>query len=180
MLMSTYRTSNLLKRMIDIDANICLKFNQTSHWPGVACFFSTISRLGDGIIWYIVMLLLPIIYGWQAIAAALHMFVVGLITLAVYKIVKKLTGRQRPCTRHNNVNLAAPMLDQYSFPSGHTMHAVSFTVIATSYFPDLAILLYPFTVLVALSRMILGLHYPTDVLIGVILGAGIASFSLNI
>jgi membrane-associated phospholipid phosphatase len=55
-------------------------------------------------------------------------------------------------------------LDEFSFPSGHTLHAVSFTIVALAYYPWLAPLLVPFTAGVALSRVVLGLHYPSDVL----------------
>ncbi|HNW79764.1 MAG TPA: phosphatase PAP2 family protein, partial [Candidatus Competibacteraceae bacterium] len=71
-------------------------------------------------------------------------------------------------------------LDEYSFPSGHTLHAVSFSIIAVYYYPVLAWLVLPFTVLVALSRLVLGLHYPSDVLAGILLGAALASLTLQI
>jgi undecaprenyl-diphosphatase len=66
-------------------------------------------------------------------------------------------------------------LDEYSFPSGHTMHAVAFTLLAVVAFPGLAWVLVPFTVLVALSRLVLALHYPSDVLAGAVLGGALAS-----
>jgi len=69
-------------------------------------------------------------------------------------------------------------LDQFSFPSGHTLHAVAFTTIAIAHYPQLAFLLIPFAFLVALSRMVLGLHYPSDVLAGAAIGAAIAGISL--
>jgi undecaprenyl-diphosphatase len=68
----------------------------------------------------------------------------------------------------------------YSFPSGHTLHAVAFTLVALAYWPWLAPLLVPFTLLTAASRVALGLHYPSDVLAGASLGAGIAAASLAI
>jgi undecaprenyl-diphosphatase len=54
-------------------------------------------------------------------------------------------------------------LDEFSFPPD-TLHAVSFTIVALAYYPWLAPLLVPFTLGVALSRVVLGLHYPSDVL----------------
>ena len=49
-----------------------------------------------------------------------------------------------------------------------------FSVVAIAFYPMLAWLLVPFTVLVAISRVVLGLHYPSDVLAGAALGALIA------
>ncbi|HYR36596.1 MAG TPA: phosphatase PAP2 family protein, partial [Burkholderiales bacterium] len=71
---------------------------------------------------------------------------------------------------------AAP-LDAFSFPSGHTLHAVAFTLVALNYYPALAPTLVAFTLLTAGSRVVLGLHYPSDVLAGAALGAGIAAAS---
>ncbi|MFP4516233.1 MAG: phosphatase PAP2 family protein, partial [Desulfovibrionales bacterium] len=65
-------------------------------------------------------------------------------------------------------------LDWYSFPSGHTLHAVSFTIVVMAYFPVLGLVLIPFSVLIALSRLVLGLHYPSDVLAGSCIGAMVA------
>ena len=53
-----------------------------------------------------------------------------------------------------------------------------FTTVALAWFPTLAVLLLPFTVLVALSRMVLGLHYPTDVICGAAIGFGLAHAAL--
>jgi len=75
------------------------------------------------------------------------------------------------------VRAGAEPLDAFSFPSGHTLHAAAFSIIAISYYPALAWLLIPFSVLVALSRVVLGLHYPSDVLAGAALGAIIARVS---
>jgi len=93
-------------------------------------------------------------------------------------MLKGTTRRERPYHWATGITAAVPLLDRYSFPSGHTLHAVSFTVVALHYYPQLAWILVPFTLLVASSRVVLGLHYPSDVLaavgIGFVLGyAGI-------
>ena len=62
--------------------------------------------------------------------------------------------------------------------SGHTLHAVSFTVVALAWYPWLALPLVPFTASVAVSRVVLGLHYPSDVLAALGLGSVLALASL--
>jgi undecaprenyl-diphosphatase len=71
----------------------------------------------------------------------------------------------------------AAVLDRFSFPSGHTLHAVGFSLVACSYYPGLEILLWLFTLLTGVSRVALGLHYPSDVVAGGALGALIAGAS---
>ena len=71
-----------------------------------------------------------------------------------------------------------PPLDRYSFPSGHTMHAVASYGRPWRIFPALSWTLVPAAGLIALSRVVLGLHYPTDVLAGAAIGALLAASGL--
>lgn len=178
--MNTLRQSLFVKRMVAFDLTLCTLFNRASHINVIKTLFAFISRLGDGIFWYTLILLLPFAYGLSAITASFHLLAVGAVALLVYKAIKSLTERPRPCMVKKELLLGTAPLDQYSFPSGHTMHAFSFTLVALHYFPELALLLIPFTVLVALSRMVLALHYPTDVLCGALLGSGLAFTSFTL
>ena len=113
---------------------------------------------------------------WQV----MHMALVGVVCTLLYKLLKKTTVRMRPYQALKRVAVGAVPLDAFSFPSGHTLHAVAFTLVACSYYPALLPLLLPFTLLVALSRVVLGLHYPSDVMAGAGIGALVAMFSLGI
>jgi PAP2 superfamily/ABC transporter, phosphonate, periplasmic substrate-binding protein len=87
--------------------------------------------------------------------------------------------RARPSEVSTSITAITAPLDQYSFPSGHTMHAVAFSIIATGHHPELALVLVPFSSLIALSRMVLGLHYPTDVIAGGMIGGYVASILMR-
>lgn len=136
-----------------------------------------VSRIGDGVFWYALMAVLPLLYGRAGAGASMHMAVAGLVCLLVYRWLKRRTARPRPGGVVADVRTATHVLDEYSFPSGHTLHAVAFTLIAVHHFPPLQLLLVPLCVLIALSRPALGLHYPSDVLAGALLGAGVAGTS---
>lgn len=166
-----------LHQLNDREIPLCLLFNRINRLKPVSRFFAAISRLGDGVFWYVLMLMLPLIYGWQAAQVSLHMGLVALVGLAIYKWLKTSTERVRPFHYNGDIFQNVKALDQFSFPSGHTLHAVSFSWVLLSYYPEWAWLVVPFASLVALSRVILGLHYPSDVLMGAFLGAGLAQGS---
>ena len=167
-----------LARIQAMDTSITRWLNQVHGKSWLTQFFAHISRLGDGVFWYGIMLLLPLMYGNRAIITSLHMAVTGLVALFVYKFLKSRTSRPRPFIANNTIIRCAPALDEYSFPSGHTLHAVAFSIILLSYLPQWFWVVVPFSILIALSRPILGLHYASDVVAGAALGGGIAGISL--
>lgn len=168
-----------LQRILTWDEAWCLRFNRMSSNSSVRSAFRLISRLGDGIFWYVLMLWLLVQYQAAALLPVLHMIGTGLVCTVLYKWLKRKTHRPRPFDAHQAIYCSSPPLDQFSFPSGHTLHAVAFSVVALAYYPALAWLLLPFTALVAVSRLVLGLHYPSDVLAGVLIGATISGLSLG-
>lgn len=173
----SYRMRLYLNRMYRLDSNVCVLVSHTSQYWLVRDCFRVVSRLGDGALWYSLMTGILIINGVQGVTPVLHMAITGLLGTLVYKWLKGKTLRPRPYEVHQDVWLTGKPLDKFSFPSGHTLHAVIFSLVALSYYPQLAMIVLPFTVMIGLSRVVLGLHYPSDVLAGAGIGALIAGLS---
>jgi len=169
---------NLFARFDQAEVSFCLHLNRSAHRLPIRRFFAAISRLGDGIFWYLHLPLLLLMHGMPALGPIVHISLVALIGVLVYKLLKANLVRERPYIASSDILCGSPPLDRYSFPSGHTLHAVSFSILIMYYFPALGWIVLPFAILVALSRVILGLHYPTDVLAGAAIGTALASSSL--
>jgi undecaprenyl-diphosphatase len=177
--MATTRTTAIVNRLYQIDTAICYQINRVSRVHLLREFFTVISRLGNGVFWYALIASIAVLDPQQGYLAAGHMLLTGIAGVVIYKLLKSKTVRPRPFTRHSGIQLCTAPLDQYSFPSGHTLHAFSFTLVACAYYPFLFGPLALFTVLVALSRMILGLHYPTDVAAGIAIGLLLGGISVG-
>ena len=167
-----------LDRFNHLDLALCLQFNRLAHFPLWCRVFQVVSRAGNGVFWYTLMALMIAVDGYAAMPTVGRMVLASLLGLVIYKWLKARTSRPRPCEVYAAVCAAAPALDRFSFPSGHTLHAVSFSLVACSSYPHLALCLYPFAALVAISRPVLGLHYPSDVLAGAAIGIGVSQLVL--
>lgn len=158
------------------ESDLCLRCNRINGRRVIGPFFALISRLGDGAFWYALMLLMPVLYGdWKL---PLVMTITGLASTALYRLIKGRTQRPRPCEAYSMPHLTVAPLDRFSFPSGHTLHAVGFTLLATHAHPELGWFLIPFATMVACSRLVLGLHYPSDVLTGAAIGSFMAASAI--
>jgi len=164
--------NSLIARIDAAEYGMCCRLNRGAHRPIPRRVFQIASRLGDGWVWYALILALPLLYGPSAMALT------GAIGVVLYTLLKRLFVRERPFITHRGISQAAAPLDRYSFPSGHTLHAVSFSWQACAHFPELGWVLLPLTALIAGSRVVLGLHYPSDVLAGATIGAALAELGL--
>ncbi|GAA6144405.1 phosphatase PAP2 family protein [Thalassolituus maritimus] len=164
------RAEFLFRKADHFELSLCQRLNRMGHLRAIRLFFKGISRLGDGVFWYSLALALPLMAGAEGLEKLGHITVTGLICILIYSQLKNRLVRKRPFISFPDIHAHTAPLDKYSFPSGHTMNAVNFAVLFTWAFPPLAYLVVPFALLVALSRVILGMHYPTDVMVGAALG----------
>jgi len=166
-----------LERLSEWERSCTRRLNGGVGIRPVRVLFRAVSRLGNGALWYVLTIALCAA-GRPGLEAAARMAAAGAVGLLAYKLLKAGMPRPRPYRVIAGIRAGIDPLDVFSFPSGHTLHAVAFTIIAVAYFPMLAWALVPFTLLVAVSRVVLELHYPSDVLAGAAIGAGIAEAAL--
>lgn len=137
-----------------------------------------VSMLGDGYFYVIIAALMYFSIGLTTSWLFVTVVAFG-IELIFYKLIKSKTTRPRPYQVDNGIqNLIIPA-DQYSFPSGHTAAATVAAVAFSMAVPMLAPLFILMTGLIGLSRVYLGVHYPSDIVFGFVLGLfSISSASL--
>lgn len=170
----------LRQRLRASDSDWCLRANRWCARGPVLAGFAAVSRLGDGVFWYVLMAAMAVFDGYQGLLVSLHLAATGVVALSIYRLLKHWTRRPRPFAADGRICALVAPLDEFSFPSGHTLHAVAFSLVAMAHYPVLAWLLVPFTVAVAASRVVLGLHYPSDVVAATALGVVLAAVSLSV
>ncbi len=93
------------------------------------------------------------------------------ISYVISEIIKITVNRLRPFLQMENLNIKKIGIDKYSFPSGHTTAAFSIGIMGSLFFPAASVIFIVIAFAVGISRMYLGVHYPTDVFAGSILGS---------
>jgi undecaprenyl-diphosphatase len=155
---------------------LCATANALADVPSIHRIFAFFSKLGDGAAWVLLFITIGL---FRPDAGNLPVVLIGasLVNLGLYKLVKEQTVRNRPCMTWEAITPKEQPLDNYSFPSGHTLHAVTVTLLVLPVLPLLGLILVPVTVMIMLSRIILGLHYPTDVMVAALIGAFVAFYA---
>src|SRR6266851_388567 len=107
---------------------------------------------------------------FEALAAAI---VASALSALLFMWLKRFTGRRRPCQiePHCWATLLPP--DHFSFPSGHTMMAFAVAVSLSLFYPALTIGLLFCALSIAMSRILLGMHFLSDVVVGALIGTGL-------
>lgn len=136
------------------------------------------SKTGDGYLYFALGMLL---WAFEREHGELFLYTALMaygLELPVYVVMKKLFRRPRPCDLLSDMFVHVKPSDKFSLPSGHTAAAWLMASIIVYFYPDFALLACSWAMLIGLSRILLGVHYPTDVLAGMLLGIAIASASL--
>jgi undecaprenyl-diphosphatase len=128
------------------------------------------TRGGDGWLWYALGLSVALFGGEHRAEALLAAGLAVGVGIALFIYLKRLFRRKRPCTMepHCWATLLPP--DQFSFPSGHTITAFAVAFTLGQFYPTLLPVLLFFAASIALSRVVLGMHFLSDVIAGAAIG----------
>ncbi|WP_395374103.1 phosphatase PAP2 family protein [Marinicella sp. W31] len=154
------------------DVSLINKLISYRFYPTLVKASRTVSKLGDGWMYVVIGLTSLAINGlndpyFWALALAFA------IERPIYYVLKNSLKRDRPFKLQVIKNHVVPS-DQFSFPSGHTSAAFLFIMITAGFVPVLFVPLFISALLIGCSRVILGVHYPTDILVGMFMGISIA------
>ena len=135
------------------------------------------TRGGDGWLWCAIGVAIFFLGGEEKLAALSGAGLAALASVLLFVVMKRYTGRARPC--HIEPHCWAKLLppDQFSFPSGHSMTAFAIAVPLSLTYPTFAVALLFFAISIAASRIVLGMHFLSDVIAGALIGAGMGYIS---
>lgn len=160
-----------------IDRRDQVLMRRVNHWRAprwIRVWMVCATRGGDGWLWYVMGALILLFGGERRLPATGAGALAAGVGIALFLRLKRAAGRRRPGAfePHCWATLLPP--DQFSFPSGHTITAFAVAVSLGRFYPELAVGLLFCALSVAASRILLGMHFLSDVLAGAAIGTGLA------
>ena len=174
----------MFRFVVDLDANISARLaicavgrnplQKLCRW-----FFISIEYTGHGLFWLLLPIFLYLKTSSEGARFVLAELFIGIVVdLIIQSILKVIFRRQRPPYNKGCSRLTVARIDAWSFPSGHATRFGLIVAFVRFYFLGMVerTVLYVWTLLIVMSRLVLGRHYLSDVVCG--LGLGYLNFSL--
>jgi undecaprenyl-diphosphatase len=146
------------------------------HWQAprwVRAWMIAATRLGDGWLWYGLGIALLIAGGAKQLAAVESAGAAAISGVFLYVLLKRIFRRRRPCDIEPHCWARVLPPDQFSFPSGHSISAFAVAIALGACYPEFLVPLLFLALSIAVSRIVLGMHYLSDVIAGASLGSAL-------
>lgn len=162
--------NSLLARIQRKDADILMVFNSSIRCKLLDYLMPAITYLGSSI--FGVIFCAGTLFNRNLTIRILgeKVTIALILSSLIARIIKISVNRHRPYLILDNLNTRKIGIDNYSFPSGHTTAAFCIAIMLGLTLSSFSLLLILLALLVGISRMYLGVHYPTDVFVGMLLG----------
>ncbi|WP_414980881.1 phosphatase PAP2 family protein [Congregibacter sp.] len=160
-----------MENIQDFDRRWLLLLQQSQSW--LALHSRIISYTADGYLYVLISGFVVLAVGTDSVFLP-HTLLAFAIERVVYWVMKNSLKRKRPAEALPGFKSHIIASDEFSFPSGHTSAAFLFVTLLVFHFGPALVLVYPWAMAVAMSRVYLGVHFPTDTVMGAVLGSSIA------
>lgn len=163
----------------DLDLSILFFLQENIKSPALNQFMVFITTLGNaGFLWLLIAFTMLTKKRYQRCAIT----IICAMSLAMFlgnELLKPIFGRIRPCNLYPEVSLLIKRPHSYSFPSGHTMISFAAATVTYHYHRRLGYALLGIAALIAFSRLYLFVHYPSDILGGILFGVSLSLVSIR-
>ena len=168
-----------LNKISEVDTRLFYWFNRFTD--GRNCTpIRYLSKTGDGHLYLVLGLILFYLDSTHGQLFFYTAIMAYAFEIPLYLILKQCFKRPRPAMTLLNYKALITPSDKFSLPSGHTAAAFLMATIISYFYPTYMVIALPWAASVGLSRILLGVHYPSDVLAGAALGVSIAALSITI
>ncbi len=159
--------------LYSIDVVIFNFINGTLSNPVFDKFFPFITNIQHWIIAYIFLWFILLLNGGKKgkIVAISLIFLIAITDQISSNLLKNFFGRIRPCHVLENINILIGCSKTFSFPSSHAVNNFSVAVFLYKFYPKFKWIFFTIAALMALSRVVVGVHYPSDIFAGAVIGS---------